>query len=147
MKRRNKKKHRNSNHEIVNDKDCIFSQNNQKPALQPQEQHFYPPPDNIIKKRSPGLFKSDGKPIMCTICDSFHYRTKRNFASNLKIIISVNKAVTGRLNDMRKGMKKIDHNLVEVKKNLEYMEDMYDKVFRKVNRLLVDEQAKNLIPD
>ena len=44
-------------------------------------------------------------------------------------------------------MKKIDKNLVEVKKNLEYMEDMYDKVFRKVNRLLVDEQAKNLIPD
>ena len=66
----------------------------------------------------------------------------------MKIIISVNKAVTGRLNDMRKGMRRIDNNLVEVKKNLEFMEDMYDKVFRKVNRLLVDdEQAKNLIPD
>ena len=49
---------------------------------------------------------------------------------------------------MRKGMRRIDNNLVEVKKNLEFMEDMYDKVFRKVNRLLVDdEQAKNLIPD
>ena len=45
-------------------------------------------------------------------------------------------------------MRRIDNNLVEVKKNLEFMEDMYDKVFRKVNRLLVDdEQAKNLIPD
>ena len=66
----------------------------------------------------------------------------------MKIIISVNKAVTGRLNDMRKGMRRIDNNLVEVKKNLEFMEELYDKVFRKVNRLLVDdEQAKNLIPD
>jgi hypothetical protein len=34
-------------------------------------------------------------------------------------------------------MKKIDLNLERVKKNLEYMEDMYEGVFRRVNRLIV----------
>ena len=34
-------------------------------------------------------------------------------------------------------MKKIDVNLERVKKNLEYMEDMYEGVFRRVNRLIV----------
>ena len=38
--------------------------------------------------------------------------------------------------DMKKGMGKIDRNLIRVKKNLEYMEKMYDSVFRKVNRLV-----------
>ena len=33
-------------------------------------------------------------------------------------------------------MKKIDHNLEKVKRNLEYMEDMYEGVFRRVNRII-----------
>jgi hypothetical protein len=33
-------------------------------------------------------------------------------------------------------MKKIDVNLEKVKKNLEYMEDMYEGVFRRVNRII-----------
>ena len=35
-------------------------------------------------------------------------------------------------------MDKIDGNLDQVKRNLEYLEEMYDTVFRKVNRLFVD---------
>ena len=66
-----------------------------------------------------------------------HYRTKRNFRDNLKIIINVNKALTDILQEMRGRMKKIDSNLVKVKKNLEYLEEMYEGIFRKVNRLLV----------
>ena len=52
--------------------------------------------------------------------------------------MSVNKALTAILNEMRQKMKKIDYNLVKVKKNLEYLEDMYEGVFRKVNKLIVD---------
>ena len=36
-------------------------------------------------------------------------------------------------------MKKIDVNLVTVKKNLEHMEDTYEEVFRRVNRLVASE--------
>ena len=32
----------------------------------------------------------------------------------------------------------IDGNLVQVRRNLEYLEEMYDTIFRKVNRLFVD---------
>ena len=81
-------------------------------------------------------FKSADKAVKCSICDGFHYRTNRNFASNLKIIIQVNKAVSDLMMDMKKGMGKIDRNLIRVKRNLEYMEKMYDSVFRKVNRLV-----------
>lgn len=35
-------------------------------------------------------------------------------------------------------MVKIDSSLDEVRRNLEYLEEMYDTVFRKVNRLFVD---------
>ena len=80
----------------------------------------------------------DAKPVQCTICDGIHFRTKRNFSANLKIIISVNKALSRILNEMRHKMKKIDTNLDRVKKNLEYLEDMYEGVFRKVNKLIVD---------
>ena len=55
----------------------------------------------------------------------------------MKIIINVNKALTDILQEMRGRMKKIDSNLVKVKKNLEYLEEMYEGIFRKVNRLLV----------
>ena len=40
--------------------------------------------------------------------------------------------------DMRDKMVNIDGNLDQVKRNLEYLEEMYDTVFRKVNRLFVD---------
>ena len=86
----------------------------------------------------PRYIVPDAKPVQCTICDGIHFRTKRNFAANLRIIMSVNKALTAILNEMRQKMKKIDYNLVKVKKNLEYLEDMYEGVFRKVNKLIVD---------
>jgi hypothetical protein len=35
-------------------------------------------------------------------------------------------------------MVKIDGNLDQVRRNLEYLEESYDTVFRKVNRLFVD---------
>ena len=40
--------------------------------------------------------------------------------------------------DMSDKMVNIDGNLDQVKRNLEYLEEMYDTVFRKVNRLFVD---------
>ena len=35
-------------------------------------------------------------------------------------------------------MTTIDGNLHQVKRNLDYLEEMYDTIFRKVNRLFVD---------
>ncbi len=67
-----------------------------------------------------------------------HYRTKRNFASNIRIIMNVNRALGGVLTEMRGRMRKIDGNLERVKRNIEYLEDMYEGVFRKVNRLIVN---------
>ena len=40
--------------------------------------------------------------------------------------------------DMRIKMVTIDGDLVQVRRNLEYLEEMYDTIFRKVNRLFVD---------
>jgi hypothetical protein len=40
--------------------------------------------------------------------------------------------------DMRTKMVTIDSDLVQVRRNLEYLEEMYDTIFRKVNRLFVD---------
>ena len=40
--------------------------------------------------------------------------------------------------DMRTKMVTIDGDLVQVRRNLEYLEEMYDTIFRKVNRLFVD---------
>lgn len=102
--------------------------------LAPSDQHFYPTPRNLFKKRC--MFSVEPKPVVCSICDGIHYRTKRNFAANLRIIVNVNRALTDILNDMRNRMKKIDNNLVRVKRNLEYLEEMYEGVFRKVNRLI-----------
>ena len=39
---------------------------------------------------------------------------------------------------MRGKMTTIDGNLLQVKRNLDYLEEMYDTIFRKVNRLFVD---------
>lgn len=105
-----------------------------KKPLEPGAQHFYPTPQNLFKKRC--LFSVEPKPVVCTICDGIHYRTKRNFAANLKIIVNVNRALTEILNEMRNRMKKIDNNLARVKRNLDYLEEMYEGVFRKVNRLI-----------
>lgn len=88
--------------------------------------------------------------IFCSIfsvCDGFHYRTKRNFKENLKIIINVNKALTEILGQMRNRMKKIDTNLIRVKKNLEYMEDLYEGIFRKVNRLITSQDQSEEAQD
>ena len=100
----------------------------------PAEQHFNPVPRSLYKKRC--LFSAEANPLQCTICNGIHYRTKRNFAANLRIIMNVNAALTGILNEMRNRMKKIDSNLARVKRNLEFMEDLYEGVFRKVNRLI-----------
>ena len=45
---------------------------------------------------------------------------------------------------MRSKMTTIDGNLLQVKRNLEYLEEMYDTIFRKVNRLFVDVEIWSL---
>lgn len=102
-------------------------------ATAAHDQHFYPTPR--FKRR---MFVSEATPVVCSICNGIHYRTKRNFAANLRIIVNVNKALTIILQEMKNRMKKIDVNLVRVRKNLEYLEEMYEGVFRRVNRLIVD---------
>ena len=42
-------------------------------------------------------------------------------------------------------MKKIDVNLNKVKQNIEYMEDMYEEVFRRINRIISNESHVNAI--
>ncbi len=42
-------------------------------------------------------------------------------------------------------MKKIDVNLVKVKRNIGYMEDMYEEVFRRVNRLIANDSSVNAL--
>lgn len=65
------------------------------------------------------------------------YRTRRNFADNLKIIMNINAAFEQCLEEMRGRMTKIGGNLSDVKRNLDFMEDNYEGIFRKVNRLIV----------
>lgn len=48
---------------------------------------------------------------------------------------------------MRNRMKKIDTNLIRVKKNLEYMEDLYEGIFRKVNRLITSQDQSEEAQD
>jgi hypothetical protein len=38
----------------------------------PVQQHYYPTPQNLMKKRC--AFVSEAKPVVCTICDGIHYR-------------------------------------------------------------------------
>ena len=64
-------------------------------------------------------------------------RTRRNFADNLKIIMNINAAFASVLEEMRGRMSKIGGNLSDVKRNLDFMEDNYEGIFRKVNRLIV----------
>lgn len=47
--------------------------------------------------------------------------------------------------NFRGRMKKIDYNLGKVKKNIEYMEDMYEEVFRRINRLISNENHVDAI--
>ena len=42
-------------------------------------------------------------------------------------------------------MKKIDVNLIKVKRNIEHMEDMYEEVFRRINRLMSNESHVNAL--
>ena len=131
-KGKKKKKSRKEKSALSSD-DEVSLRPGRKP-VGPAEQHFNPVPRSLYKKRC--LFSAEANPLQCTICNGIHYRTKRNFAANLKIIMNVNAALTGILNEMRNRMKKIDSNLARVKRNLEFMEDLYEGVFRKVNRLI-----------
>ena len=45
----------------------------------------------------------------------------------------------------RKRMTKIEGNLNRVGRNIEHMEDMYEDVFRKINRLISNETHVNAI--
>ena len=45
----------------------------------------------------------------------------------------------------RKRMTKIEGNLDRVGRNIEHMEDMYEDVFRKINRLISNETHVNAI--
>jgi len=95
---------------------------------------FYPAPPGLDKKR---CFKQRNcRPLKCSICQNVHYRTRRTFRSNLRIIGNVNMALVRILVDMRTKMVRIDVNLVKVKKNLEFLEEMYETIFRKINRLI-----------
>ena len=134
-KKKGKKKRRKKKDKTGLSSDDEASLKPRKP-VGPPDQHFYPTPRPLFKKRC--LFSAEATPVVCTICNGIHYRTKRNFAANLKIIMNVNAALTGILNEMRNRMKKIDSNLARVKRNLDYLEDMYEGVFRKVNRLITN---------
>lgn len=46
-------------------------------------EHFYPTPHHLMKKRC--LFVTEAKPVVCSICDGIHYRTRRNFKANLRV--------------------------------------------------------------
>ncbi len=135
-RKRRKKKKRRKKHGSDSEDDSGPDESEIRKArkLPPGDQHFFPTPRNLFKKRC--VFSSEAKPVVCSICDGIHFRTKRNFAANLRIIVNVNKALTDILGQMRNRMTKIDNNLVRVKQNLEYLEDMYEGVFRKVNRLI-----------
>ena len=138
-KKGKKKGHRSKKKKGRKDKGALSSDDEaslrpgRKPVT-PADQHFNPVPRSLYKKRC--LFSAEANPVVCTICNGIHYRTKRNFAANLKIIMNVNAALSEVLNQMRNRMKKIDSNLARVRRNLEKMEDMYEGVFRKVNRLI-----------
>ena len=67
----------------------------------------------------------------------FACRTRRNFADNLKILMNINAAFASVLEEMRGRMSKIGGNLTDVRHNLDLMEDEYEGIFRKVNRLIV----------
>jgi len=65
-----------------------------------------------------------------------HYRTRRSFAANLSVLASVNAALGGVLTDMRASMGHIDVDLERVRANLRRMEDAYEGVFLRANRLI-----------
>ena len=132
-KRKKKKKRKGKRSDGFGDSEDEDVPPRPKKPLGPRDQHFYPTPRNLFKKRC--VFTSEANPVVCTICDGIHYRTKRSFAANMKIIININKTLGDTLNGMQNNMKKINTNLERVKKNLDYMEEMYEAVFLKVNRL------------
>ena len=51
--------------------------------------------------------------------------------------MNINAAFEQCLEEMRGRMTKIGGNLSDVKRNLDFMEDNYEGIFRKVNRLIV----------
>ncbi len=99
------------------------------------EGHFYLTPIQLLRRRR--LCDVERHPVQCSICSGVHYRTKRNFAANIRIMISVNRALASVLGEMRRGMSDIDDNLERVRRNLDYMERQYEGVFRRVNMLVV----------
>lgn len=54
----------------------------------------------------------------------------------MNIIMSVNLSISKNMIHMSENMEKMDDNLEKLKQNLEHMEEMYDMIFRKVNRLI-----------
>jgi hypothetical protein len=144
-KRKKKKKRKGKRSDGFGDSEEEDAPPRPKKPLGPRDQHFYPTPRNLFKKRC--VFTSEANPVVCTICDGIHYRTKRSFAANMKIITNINKTLGDTLNGMRNNMKKINTNLERVKKNLEYMEEMYEGVFLKVNRLCSSEQQNKTSQD
>lgn len=54
----------------------------------------------------------------------------------MNIIMSVNVSISKNMINMSENMEKMDDNLGKLKQNLEHMEEMYDMIFRKVNRLI-----------
>jgi hypothetical protein len=114
---------------------CLFSTEEELEVVQPPpEDHFYPTPRQLRAKRL--AYPVEQNPVKCSICEGVHYRTKRNFAANLKIIMNINAALGTILDEMRGRLRKINGNLNRVKKNLVLMEDTYEGIFRKVNRLI-----------
>ena len=75
--------------------------------------------------------------IFCVVCIIMNrFRTKKDFATNMNIIMSVNLSISKNMIHMSENMEKMDDNLEKLKQNLEHMEEMYDMIFRKVNRLI-----------
>ena len=134
-KRKKKSKRSDEDQDEEDDYDDLDDEELKKKRKRRSE-HFYPPPKSMRRKRCQA-YQSEDIPIECSICDGVHYRTKRNFASNIRILMNVNKALSGVLVDMSKRMKKINYNINRVKMNLEYLEEMYEGVFRRVNRLIL----------
>ncbi|XP_059089842.1 uncharacterized protein DDB_G0283697-like [Tigriopus californicus] len=133
-KKTQKRKRRRKRQKGKNDDSEAEDEEEPPPKPKESQNHFYQTPRQLYKKRC--VFVSENKPVKCSICKGMHYRTKRNFASNLRIIANVNRTFGRILGEMRNKMRKIDSNLIKVKKNLEYLEEMYEGVFRKVNRLI-----------
>merc|ERR1712079_243302 len=60
---------------------------------------FFPAPKNLEKRRC--YFHRGAKALKCTVCNGVHYRTRRTFKSNLRILAKINMTFINVLTDMR----------------------------------------------